>query len=520
MTTKYNLEKIDEGLQVIYDEILNHDFIAHELSLQVHENHRLSAINLYRYLLVRSHDLREYHDDLTELGLSGIRTSEGYVYKNISNVLRLIKLIKGEVWQPSEDLDIIGFRKSRKLLQKHTNSLFGKPKNKRRTRIMVTIPSEAADDIKMIKKFISAGMEVARINMSHDNTAVWKRMIDNIRKVSEELNQKVKIFMDISGPKIRTGPIKSKGKKKPHITLSTDDRLFISRKPIDGENAQKSKSNKVIHNAVISITTPDIFDSIKKGERLFFDDGKIECKVTKVMEDGLIVKIINENKETVKLKAEKGVNLPDTNLILNSLTNKDLEDLQFAAEEADILGYSFVRSIEDIRILKKELEKYNKTPAIVLKIENKQAFNSLPLLLLEGMKFPKIGVMIARGDLMVELGDERIAEVQDQILWICEAAHTPVIWATQVFESLVKKGQASRAEVTDAAKSTRAECVMLNKGPYISKAIKKLSNILIRMEKHTSKKKSKMRPLEVARTSLNQIPGMVGLGESYSQDID
>ena len=116
---------------------------------------------------------------------------------------------------------------------------------------------------------------------------------------------------------------------------------------------------------------------------------------------------------------------------------------------------------------------------------------------------------------MVEIGEERIAEVQDQILWICEAAHIPVIWATQVFESLAKNGQASRAEVTDAAKSTRAECVMLNKGLYINKAIKKLSNILIRMEKHTSKKKSKMRPLDVARTTSAKIPELLGVDIKY-----
>lgn len=511
------LDKIEEGIQEIYQDILNHEPIAQELSIHVNEQYRLSAINLYRYLLVRSHDLRKYHDDLTELGLSGIRTSEGYVYKNIANVLRLIKLIQGEVWMPDEDLSIIGFRKSRKLLKQHTDNLFGKAKNKRKTRIMVTIPSEAADDLKMIKKFVASGMEIARINMSHDGKDVWDKMIENIKKVAADKNKEVKIFMDISGPKIRTGTIKSQGKKKKpsYITLSRNDRLFISRNPVPGENARETKANKIIHPALISITTPEILENIKKGEHIFFDDGKIESKVTKVSEDGVMVRIINDSKKPIKLKAEKGVNLPDSSLSLNSLTQKDLEDLEFAADKADILGYSFVRNIEDIKILRNELDKYKKSPAIVLKIENKKAFENLPLLLLEGMKFSNLGIMIARGDLMVEIGEERIAEVQDQILWICEAAHIPVIWATQVFESLAKNGQASRAEVTDAAKSTRAECVMLNKGPYINKAIKKLSNILIRMEKHTSKKKSKMRPLEVARTTSAMIPGLVGVDIVY-----
>jgi pyruvate kinase len=513
MATEPLLETVEKGIQEIYDNLLNNEPIALQLSQQVHENYRLSAINLYRYLLVRSHDLRKFHNVLTDLGLSGLRTSEGYIYKDVANVLRWIKMIRGEVWSPSEDLNIIGFRRSRKLLKKHTNTLFGKPKNKRKTRIMVTIPSEAADDEKIIQKLIKSGMEVARINMSHDDVKTWKKMMAIIRSESKKNNKEIKIFMDISGPKIRTGAIQKKGKKskKSYLSLSEGDQLLINKKNSKGKNAIYDKLGKLVSAACISITTPEILDGVKIGERICFDDGKIESQIVKINPDGVTVKVINGNGEAMKLKPEKGVNLPDSNLLLESLTKKDMKDLLFAVNEADILGYSFVRSVEDIRCLKNELDKYDRMPAIVLKIENKEAFKNLPLLLLEGMKFPNVGVMIARGDLMVEIGDERIAEVQDQILWICEAAHVPVIWATQVFESLAKKGQASRAEVTDAAKSTRAECVMLNKGPFITKAVKKLSSILIRMEKHTSKKKSQMRPLSIAKNASELIPNMVEL---------
>ena len=110
--------------------------------------------------------------------------------------------------------------------------------------------------------------------------------------------------------------------------------------------------------------------------------------------------------------------------------------------------------------------------------------------------------MIARGDLAVEIGFDRISEVQNQIMWFCEAAHIPVIWATQVLENLAKTGMASRAEVSDAAISAQAECVMLNKGPYIVEAVRMLKNILIKMEAHSSKKKNTMRALKVAKTTL------------------
>jgi pyruvate kinase len=125
-------------------------------------------------------------------------------------------------------------------------------------------------------------------------------------------------------------------------------------------------------------------------------------------------------------------------------------------------------------------------------------FQLLPDLLLEAMRGPSAGVMIARGDLAIECGYERLAEVQEEILWICEAAHVPVIWATQVLENLAKMGQPSRAEITDAAMGQRAECVMLNQGPHILEAVAVLDNILRRMQTHQTKKQSLLRQLRLA----------------------
>jgi pyruvate kinase len=136
-------------------------------------------------------------------------------------------------------------------------------------------------------------------------------------------------------------------------------------------------------------------------------------------------------------------------------------------------------------------------PAIVLKIETRRGFENLPAILLEAMKAPRCAVMIARGDLAVECGFERLAEVQEEILWLCEAGHVPVIWATQVLETLAKQGQPSRAEVSDAAMAHRAECVMLNKGPYIVQAVRVLDDILRRMHGHQSKKRSMLRELQL-----------------------
>ena len=170
--------------------------------------------------------------------------------------------------------------------------------------------------------------------------------------------------------------------------------------------------------------------------------------------------------------------------------------LAFAAAHADLVALSFVQRPSDIGDLRRRLADLGgHGVGIVLKIETRKAFSRLPGLLLAAMAAERVGVMIARGDLAVECGFERLAEVQEEILWLCEAAHLPVIWATQVLDQLARSGQPSRAEITDAAMSERAECVMLNKGPYISEAVSTLDDILRRMAGHQHKKNPLLRRL-------------------------
>ncbi|MCA1804896.1 MAG: hypothetical protein LC646_06070 [Xanthomonadaceae bacterium] len=135
---------------------------------------------------------------------------------------------------------------------------------------------------------------------------------------------------------------------------------------------------------------------------------------------------------------------------------------------------------------------------VVAKVETRRAFEHLPEILLGSLGSQRLGIMIARGDLAVEIGGERLAEIQEEILWLCEAAHVPVVWATQVLESLARKGIVSRPELTDAAMSGRADCVMLNKGPYILQAVHTLDNILRRMQEHQRKKTARLRGLRLA----------------------
>src|SRR6185503_989213 len=201
------------------------------------------------------------------------------------------------------------------------------------------------------------------------------------------------------------------------------------------------------------------------------------------------VRITHANTTGLTLGGDKGINLPDSTLRVPALTAKDLEDLRFIAAHADIVGYSFVQTADDVRVLQAHLHALDRPGLpLMLKIETRRAFEHLPSLLIAIMHSAAAGVMIARGDLAVECGFERLAEVQEEILWLAEAAHLPVIWATQVLETEARTGQPTRAEVTDAAMGQRAECVMLNKGPFVVQAVRTLDDILRRMTSHQSKK--------------------------------
>jgi pyruvate kinase len=284
------------------------------------------------------------------------------------------------------------------------------------------------------------------------------------------------------------------------ILLKPGDPLVISRRFTQGRPATVDSSGQMLTPATISCSLPEVFDEVQLGEAISFDDGRIGGLIERIEADQILVRITQASSAGEALAADKGINLPDSKLSLAALTSKDLEDLAFVAANADIVELSFANSPEDVFRLRRQLQRAgDRQPAIVLKIETRRGFENLPSMLIAAMETPSCGVMIARGDLAVECGFERLAEVQEEILWICEAAHVPVIWATQVLETLAKKGLPSRAEITDAAMGDRAECVMLNKGPHVLSAVRVLDDILRRMQMHQTKKRSMLRELKLAR---------------------
>jgi pyruvate kinase len=311
----------------------------------------------------------------------------------------------------------------------------------------------------------------------------------------------VLLRVDVGSDARREAQVGDLPRREQGILLRKGDFLMLTAEPIVGKSASVDSDGRTLSPATISCTLPEIFPMVRAGEKVWFDDGKIGAVVREVEPGTLRIEITEAKASGDRLGVDKGINLPDTNINLPALTPKDLEDLEFIVRHADLVGMSFVRHERDIVQLQSRLRELGGGHlGIILKIETRQSFERLPNLMLTAMRQQPVGIMIARGDLAVECGYERLAEVQEEILWICEAAHLPVVWATQVLESLAKKGQASRAEITDAAMGERAECVMLNKGPHIVAAVSALDDILRRMQDHQSKKSSRLRPLHLRAT--------------------
>jgi pyruvate kinase len=279
------------------------------------------------------------------------------------------------------------------------------------------------------------------------------------------------------------------------IRVFKNQLLLLTTGNIDGKPAEYDE-DVLIHPAQIGCSLSSLIEKLEVGQPVWIDDGKLGAIVEAVTGQGALLRVTVAKASGVRIQSDKGINFPEAEFNLPPLTQKDLTDLDFISVHADLVGFSFVETLAEMDHLMSELAKRNASELpIIAKIETNRAVKNLPDIILGTIGRHNLGIMIARGDLAVELGSVRLAEIQEELLWLCEAAHVPVIWATQVLESIAKKGARSRPEFTDAAMAVRAECVMLNKGPYILDAIEALVNVMIRMHEHQRKKFSRLRAL-------------------------
>ena len=490
-----------------------------------------------------------------------------------------------------------GFVEGSQRLRRRATELLGPEHAGRRTRVMVTLPPEAATDPGLVQELIDHGMDVARINCAHDDPGAWAAMIQNVRRAQAAAGRTCRVAMDLAGPKLRTGPltdgpqvVKLRPRRDVRGRIVTPASCWLtaadepSPPPVPGTPTVPVPSNwlkrlrasdtvrlrdardsrrrfavdtvepggvlassmkttyletgTLLHRgdrrgvpvgtlpavsqfltlnrgdtlvltrdcapapvlpqgpARIGCTLPEVFGHVLAGQPVHLDDGKMSGVVVAADGEQVTLRITRAAEGGTRLRAAKGINLPDTELPMAALTATDRQNLAFVVEHADLVEMSFVRRPEDVDDLLAALDELGAHDlGVVVKLETVQGFANLPGIMFALMGRPRTGVMIARGDLAVEAGYERTAELQEEILWLCEAAHLPVIWATQVLDQLARTGQPSRAEITDAAMGERAECVMLNKGPHIVDAVDALDDVLHRMTDHHDKNNTLLRPL-------------------------
>jgi pyruvate kinase len=449
---------------------------------------RPSAENLAAYLALRHHDLRAMQRSLMALGLSSLGRAESRVMATLEAVRAALAALAGEPWRPAVQQE--AFFAGETLLAQRMRALFGPPGEQRQVALLVTCPSEAADDPAFFQDLARRGVEAVRINCAHDDQDAWARMIHHVRTIEGETGRRIRVFMDLAGPKLRTGEICQIGERD---RLLPGDRIALV---LPGGLGGALPADIVF---AAECTLPEAIAAVRPGQRLLINDGAIWTQVEETCPGRVVVRVTRCKAEGARFRKSKGINLPDTELHTPALTDKDRADLAFVAANADGIAYSFVQSAQDVALLQEALavarpDDWRKI-ALILKIETARAVSNLPAIVVRAAARQPVAVMIARGDLAIEIGFARLAEMQEEILWIGEAAQVPVIWATQVLEQFVKTGLPNRGELTDAAMAVRAECVMLNKGDYLMEAIDALDTLLGRMEGHVRKKTPQLRRL-------------------------
>jgi pyruvate kinase len=293
-------------------------------------------------------------------------------------------------------------------------------------------------------------------------------------------------MMDLPGPKCRVDGVWPEKPKR--LRVGDCFRMLETASPVADP-----------HMPAITTSFPEVLDRLRPGLPVWINDGRLRCRIVEPCPGGWVLEVTGAREKGERLKPEKGIGLPGLDLGLPALSDSDLDDLVFIVEHADLVGYSFVQRPEDVALLDSHIARLSPQGhllPLVLKVETAEALRNLPRLIVQAAGRRPCGIMIARGDLAVDLGFARVAEVQEEILWLCQAASVPVVWATQVLDDMVRDGLPSRSEATDAAMAQRAECVMLNKGPFLPEAVEFLTDMFARMGRHQTKKVAQYAPLE------------------------
>lgn len=335
----------------------------------------------------------------------------------------------------------------------------------RRTKIVCTL-GPSSNTFENIEKLYRAGMNVVRINFSHGSHEAHKKTINHVREVAKKHQYSIPVLMDLQGPKIRVGTMKDSGQ-----IIKEGDMITITTEDVEGSGT------------LIPIDYPNLIDDASEGNQILIDDGLLELKIIKKDTDTLRAKVVVGG----MLKSRKGVNLPDVNISMSSLTQKDIEDLEFGLKVGvDFVAMSFVRSAKDVQDVISRIRAAGSNASIIAKIEKPEALDVINEIIEESD-----GIMVARGDLGIEIPSEHVPLAQKKIIEKCRIAGKPVITATQMLDSMINNPRATRAESSDVANAVMdgTDAVMLSgetaAGKYPVEAVKAMNKIIRSVEENS-----------------------------------
>ncbi len=334
----------------------------------------------------------------------------------------------------------------------------------RRTKIIATL-GPASKTVAAIEELLRLDVNAFRLNMSHGDHDSHRQLVSRIRRAAKRSDKHVAIIMDLCGPKIRVGKFENDA-----IELIDGDKVVITSRQVTGKSGLICSQYRQLHK------------DAKPGERILLDDGNLELKVTSIKDTEVSCKIIYGG----LLKNHKGMNLPDSCLSTSSFTTKDKQDADLAVEmDVDFVALSFVRNASDIQTLQRYLKKQSSNTPIIAKIEKPEAIDNIDEIL-----DASYGIMVARGDLGIELPAETVPLLQQQLIQKAREHDRPVIVATQMLESMITSARPTRAEVGDVANAalSSADAVMLSgetaSGKFPIKAVETMDRILREIEDH------------------------------------
>jgi pyruvate kinase len=291
---------------------------------KIHPLQLPAANNLIHYLTLRNEDIRELQDTLHTLGLSSLSSSESHIHRQLQAILQRL-----DVQYPAKDLDTCTYDFNQVQMKQKSKLLFGEKKDTLSPFIMVTFDASFANNYALIKNLLQNGMNIARINCAHDDEPTWSKMIQHLKRACRYTNLTCKIYMDLAGPKIRTNLL-CKGKEKGKVKIKEGELVWLS------DNSTGFNNDKV----VISPNEPGIIAMLRKGERIYIDDGIIKGFVESIKKDVAAMRIIRISSSKQQIKSGKGINFPDSDIAIASLTQFDKACLPFICANADMVGYS------------------------------------------------------------------------------------------------------------------------------------------------------------------------------------